>query len=133
MRMNQQADGNKTVRVLIIDDDELMTRVASAAVEALDCEIVGVAHDGKAGLDMYAQTSPDLVLLDIIMPKMSGLEALAQLGDKAYVVMLTSLDDEASIEDSMIGGAKDYLRKNMSMKDMVARLERHVQRLSKVS
>jgi DNA-binding response OmpR family regulator len=110
-----------------------MTRVASAAVEALDCEIVGVAHDGKAGLDMYAQTSPDLVLLDIIMPKMSGLEALAQLGDKAYVVMLTSLDDEASIEDSMIGGAKDYLRKNMSMKDMVARLERHVQRLSKVS
>ncbi len=131
--MDQKPSGQKPVRVLIVDDDELMLRVVKAAVEALDCEIVGEAHDGAEGLVMYQKLQPDLVLLDIVMPNMSGLEVLNKMGSNAYVVMLTSLDSDDAVEDSMIGDARDYLRKNMSVKEMVARLERHIERLSNVS
>lgn len=131
--MNEQSGGTKSVTAIIIDDDELMRRVVVAALTALECEIAGEADDGKQGLELFQTTKPDLVLLDIRMPEMDGLEALEELeklDEDAYVVMMTSMDDDESIEDAMIGGAKDYLRKNMSMKEMVARLERHVTRLS---
>jgi len=131
--MDASSGGEKRVRAIVIDDDELMRRVVKVALETLGCEIAGEASDGEAGLDLYAQTSPDLVLLDIRMPMMDGfevLQGLQKMREDAYVVMMTFLDDEASVEESMIGGAKDYLRKDMSMKDMVARLERHVTRLS---
>jgi len=123
----------KPVRAIIVDDDELMRRVVKVALETLGCEVVGEASDGEAGLDLYAQTSPDLVLLDIRMPMMDGFEVLQTLektNKDAYVVMMTFMDDKESVENSMIGGAKDYLSKDMSMKDMVARLERHVTQLS---
>lgn len=130
--MNEQ-DGRKNVRVIIIDDDELMRRVVVAALMALECEIVGEANDGVEGLKLYREMNPDLVLLDIRMPNMNGIEVLDALTEEdndPYVVMMTFLEDEDSVQDSMIGGAKDYLRKNMSMQEMVARLERHVKRLS---
>lgn len=132
--MNEQVRDNTPVKAIIIDDDELMRRVVKAALLALECEIVGEASDGAEGLELYKKTSPDLVLLDIKMPNMDGIEMLTALEDvdeNAYVVMMTAMDDEESIENSMIGGAKDYLRKNMAMQDMVARMERHVTRLSK--
>lgn len=129
--MNEQIDGGKAVSAIIIDDDELMRRVVKAAALALECEIVGEASDGAEGLELYKLVSPDLVLLDIRMPKMDGLQMLQAL-EGAYVVMMTAMDVE-SVESAMIGGAKDYLRKNMSMQDMVARLERHVTRLSAIN
>lgn len=131
--MSEQSGGTKSVTAIIIDDDDLMRRVIVAALTALECEIVGEADDGKQGLALFQATKPDLVLLDIRMPEMDGLEALKELeklDEDAYVVMMTSMDDDESIEDAMIGGAKDYLRKNMSMNEMVARLGRHVTRLS---
>ncbi|MGJ3259158.1 MAG: response regulator [Rhodospirillales bacterium] len=131
--MSEKTGGTKSVTAIIIDDDELMRRVVVAALTALNCDIVGEADDGKQGLELYRATRPDLVLLDIRMPEMDGIEALKNLQEidaNAYVVMMTFVDDEESVEDTMIGGAKDYLRKNMPMKEMVARLERHVARLS---
>ncbi len=133
--MSEKTGGTKSVTAIIIDDDELMRRVVVAALTALNCDIVGEADDGKQGLELYRATRPDLVLLDIRMPEMDGIEALKNLQEidaNAYVVMMTFVDDEESVEDTMIGGAKDYLRKNMPMKEMVARLERHVARLSQV-
>lgn len=131
--MNEQAGAGKTVRAIIVDDDELMRRVVVAALMALNCEVVGEASDGEEGIKLYRETNPDLVMLDIRMPNMNGIEVLEAFEDEEippYVVMMTFLEDEASVQDAMIGGAKDYLRKNMSMQEMVARLERHVARLS---
>lgn len=128
-----EAGAEKTVRAIIIDDDELMRRVVVAALMALNCEIVGEAGDGEEGIQLYRDTNPDLVLLDIRMPNMNGIEVLEAFEDEEpapYVVMMTFLEDEESVQDAMIGGAKDYLRKNMTMQEMVARLERHVTRLS---
>ncbi len=132
---------NKGITVIIIDDDDLMRRAVRAALSSLNCQVVGETFDGEDGLRLYEdglrlynELKPDLVLLDIRMPKMDGLEVLQKLSEAnedPYVVMMTFIDDEDSVQDCMIAGAKDYLRKDMSLKEMVARLERHVTRLSK--
>lgn len=129
--MSDEPEKKKQVRAIIVDDSELMRRVVVAALEILDCAIVGEADDGEAAIALYNEMSPDLVLLDIRMPKMNGLTALEKLQEidpTAYVVMMTAVEDEEAIEDAMIGGAKDYLRKSMAMNEMVNRLERHVNR-----
>jgi len=131
--MDGSSGVGKPVRAIVIDDDELMRRIVTSALETLGCEIVGEADDGEAGLELFAQTAPDLVLLDIRMPMMDGFEALRELqqrNENAYVVMMTFMDDEASAAGSMNGGAKDLLRKDMPMQEMLARLGQHVTRLS---
>lgn len=121
------------VTAVIIDDDELMRRAVRAALLALECDILGEASDGDEGLEMVRDKKPDLILLDIRMPRVDGTEVIQTMsdaGDNAYVVMLTHVSDGDAVEDCMIAGAKDFLRKDMPLKEMAERLERHVTRLS---
>ena len=130
--MSDSNDVKKTVTAIVVDDDELIRRAVRAALISLDCEVVGETYDGEEALELYSETKPDIVLLDIRMPKMDGLEVLTKLtevDEDAYVVMMTFMDDDDLVEDCMIAGAKDYLRKDMSLKDMIARIERHVLRI----
>lgn len=134
--MSDTSDVKKAVTAIVVDDDELMRRAVRAALISLDCEVVGETYDGEEALDLYRETKPDLVLLDIRMPKMDGLEVLTKLsetGEDAYVVMMTFMDDDDLVEDCMIAGAKDYLRKDMSLKEMINRIERHVLRIQKTA
>jgi len=134
--MSDSTEAKKPVTAIIVDDDELMRRAVRASLMSLDCEVVGETYDGDEALVLYSETKPDLVLLDIRMPKMDGLEVLTKLsesGEDAYVVMMTFMDDDDLVEDCMIAGAKDFLRKDMSVKDMIARIERHVLRIRRMA
>jgi len=134
--MSDSNDVKKTVTAIVVDDDELIRRAVRAALISLDCEVVDETYDGEVVLELYSETKPDIVLLDIRMPKMDGLEVLTKLtevDEDAYVVMMTFMDDDDLVEDCMIAGAKDYLRKDMSLKDMIARIERHVLRIQKTA
>jgi DNA-binding NarL/FixJ family response regulator len=114
--MSDSNDVKKTVTAIVVDDDELMRRAVRAALISLDCKVVGETYDGEEAHELYSETKPDLVLLDIRMPKMDGLEVLTKLtevDEDAYVVMMTFMDDDDLVEDCMIAGAKDYLRKDM--------------------
>lgn len=120
---------------VIVDDDDLMRRIIQVALQGIDCELLGEAEDGVEGVAMVRDLKPDLILVDIRMPNLNGFETLKQIkadDPDAYVVMLTALEDEDAIEECMINGARDYLKKNMPMQDMVARLQRHADRLRKV-
>ena len=131
--MSEHAHAHEETTVIIIDDDDLMRRAVRAALSSFNCVVVGETFDGEDGLKLYEEMKPDLVLLDIRMPKMDGLEALkkiSELNKDAYVVMMTFMDDDSLVQECMIAGAKDYLRKEMPLKEMVARLERHINRLS---
>ncbi len=104
------------VKVLIVDDDDYMVRLYRRLFEYEDF-VVFVAQDGQAAIELVNELQPNLIMLDIMMPVMNGLEALeilkgAKLTKEIPIVMLTNLNDAANIEKAKALGADDYLLKS---------------------
>ncbi len=111
------------IRVLVVDDQELFRRglVMLLTVED-DIEVVGEASDGDAATEQAAAVLPDVVLLDVRMPKRSGIEACAtikQVAPSTNIIMLTMSDEEVDLYDAIKSGASGYLLKDASI-DQVA-------------
>lgn len=96
---------------LIIVDDSAVVRTGLRALLALDprIEIVAEAEDGDQALSAVAEHRPDVVLLDVRMPRRDGLSVVAEIADQARVVMLTFTDDEPVIHRAIQDGAVGYL------------------------
>jgi len=117
------------IRVVVVDDQELFRRglVMLLSVED-DIEVAGEASDGDAATDLAAATVPDVVLLDVRMPRRSGIEACAAIKEVApnvKIIMLTMSDDEDDLYDAIKSGASGYLLKDASI-DQVAQAIRLV-------
>ena len=101
-------------RLLIVDDALLMRRLIwDVALEA-GWEVVGEAKDGREGVSLFALLRPDLVTMDVVMPEMSGLEALQKikaLDPAANVVMVTALDQKQTVSEAIRDGALDFIVK----------------------
>ncbi len=112
------------MKVLLVDDEALAReRLRRLLAELPDCEICGEAADGRAALDSYAQMQPDVVLLDIRMPGMDGLEAarhLAGLADPPAVIFTTAFGDHAL--EAFEACAVDYLLKPIRAERLAAAL-----------
>jgi len=105
------------MRVLVADDHSLFRDGIISLLEAAGFEVVGQAGDGQAAVEAALRLRPDLVLLDITMPQMSGLEALRLIKrelPETQVVMLTVSDDNADLFEALESGALGYLSKNLS-------------------
>lgn len=123
--------GNQ-VRVLVVEDESIMRSIIGYALKELGCDVVGEALDGEQALELFVQMKPDLVLLDIHLPRRDGIEVLRKMREAqrdAYIVMLTAMSDEGTIEDCLLAGARDYLRKDRPSEELASRLTRHVNRL----
>ena len=107
-----------STRILIVDDQRLMREGLRTLLELEpDFDVVGEAGDGAAGLEAYAASTPDIVLMDIRMPGMDGVEAtrrLRALHPGARVIILTTFDDEAYVFEGLRAGAQGYLLKDLS-------------------
>ena len=117
-------------RVLVVDDDYMVARVHSAFVERVPgCTVVGSASDGAGALRLVRELLPDVVLLDVYMPDMTGLEVLQELrsstGPEADVdvLMVTAADDAESVRRALRGGVGGYLIKPFHAEDLRRRLE----------
>lgn len=105
------------MRVLIADDHSLFRDGITSLLEAAGSEVVGQVGDGQAAVEAALRLRPDLILLDINMPKMSGLEALRLIKKKLpemQVVMLTVSDDDADLFEAIKSGAHGYLSKSLN-------------------
>lgn len=113
-------------RVLVVDDDFLVAKVHTRFVEQVEgFAVVGVAHGGEEALQLAADVRPDLVLLDIHLPDLSGLEVLRRLraeGIDAEVLMVTAERDAEAVQHARVGGAAGYLVKPFTREDLRARL-----------
>ncbi|GAA2547202.1 response regulator [Pseudonocardia hydrocarbonoxydans] len=121
------------MRVLVVDDDFMVARVHSAYVARIPgCAVVGVAHTGADALRLAAELRPDLVLLDVYLPDVSGLEVLRLLrtgsADDPFVLMITAADDSVTVTGALHGGAAHYLVKPFD----AAVLAQHVERIGRV-
>lgn len=112
-----------TIRVLIVDDQMLVRQGISSLLGLSDeVEVCGLASDGSELLPAIHQYSPDVVLLDMRMPKVNGIEALRQLheaGQMTPVIILTTFDDHHLLIEGMQLGAKGYLLKDVSLEQLV--------------
>ena len=98
------------IRVMIVDDNPVIRRgVAALLGEAEDLRLVGEAADGREAIRVAGETKPDVVLLDVRMPVMDGVEAAGQLSERARVMMLTYTDEQERVVAAIRAGAAGYL------------------------
>ena len=106
------------IRILIVDDQRLMREGLRTLLELeSDLAIAAEAEDGQAALEQYEATHPAVVLMDIRMPRLDGVEAtrrLCQRWPEARVIILTTFDDDAYVFDGLRAGALGYLLKDVS-------------------
>ncbi len=112
-----------TVSVCLVDDQTLVRQGIRSLLELSDdIRIVGEAADGAQALELIPQTKPDVVLLDMRMPGMSGLDVLTALAAKGAVpptIILTTFDDDQLVLAGLKAGARGYLLKDVSLEQLV--------------
>ncbi|MBW5483916.1 response regulator [Streptomyces bambusae] len=112
------------VRVLLVDDQELIRAALKMVItDAPDLELVGEAETGAEAVRLTRELQPDVVVMDIRMPVMDGIEAtrrIAESGSSAHVVALTTFDDDEYVYGALRAGAAGFLLKDMALDDILA-------------
>ena len=120
-------DENKTPTVLVVDDNQQNLELLQAYLEDMDCETVP-AHDGMEALEIISNRPPDLILLDVMMPKMSGFEVCKRIKNDPKtsnipVIMVTALNEFGDIERGIDSGTDDFLSKPVNKLELVTRVK----------
>ncbi len=113
--------------VLIVDDAEFMRTMLKDIVQSMDWTVAGEAADGAEAVAMFADTRPDLVLLDITMPNLDGTEALRRIlavDPQAQVVMISALGQKDQVLEAIKTGARDFIIKPLDHDRVVQTLSR---------
>lgn len=116
-----------TDKILIADDNEANCELLQAYLQDVPCEIQ-LAVDGQDTLDKVASFQPDLILLDVMMPRLSGFEVCKKLKDdpatsRVMVLMVTALNESGDIERAVAAGTDDFLSKPVNRVELVKRVE----------
>jgi CheY-like chemotaxis protein len=107
--------------ILLVDDESHIRKFISLLLRHLGIAKIFEAKNGKEALEVYQRESPDLVMLDVNMPVMDGIEtlrSLKQLNPDAVIVMLTSLANRQTIDEAVALGAANYIRKDAPPEDI---------------
>ena len=101
-------------RILVVDDAAFMRMMIKDILTKNGYNVVGEAENGAKAVEKYAETKPDLVLMDITMPEMDGIQALKKIKEadpKATVIMCSAMGQQAMVIESIQSGAKDFIVK----------------------
>jgi len=122
-----EKEQEKTPTVLVVDDDPPSLELLQAYLEDMDCETVP-AQDGPDALEIIAKEPPDLILLDVMMPKMSGFEVCKRIKKDPKtsdipVIMVTALNEFGDIERGIDSGTDDFISKPVNKLELVTRVK----------
>lgn len=114
-------------KILIADDNPANCELIEACLAGVDCD-TEIAVDGQDTLDKVAEFQPDLILLDVMMPKLSGFEVCKQIKEdpatsRIMVLMVTALNELGDIERAVTAGTDDFLSKPVNKVELVKRVE----------
>lgn len=118
-------------RILLVEDDPKLSKFIASEL-SLEGYQVTIAHNGMDGLTMARDTQPDLVILDWMLPEMSGLDICTRLrktGVKVPIIMLTAKDEILDRVTGLNAGADDYLIKPFSIEELLARVKARMRRM----
>jgi len=114
----------KTVRVLICDDQDVVREGMQAILKtATEVKVVGMARDGAEALELVPDVQPDVVLMDLKMPVMNGIQATREIRNRhpeVYVLVLTTYDADEWVFDAIRSGASGYLLKDTPRQKLIA-------------
>jgi CheY-like chemotaxis protein len=113
--------------ILVVDDNQQNLELIQAYLEDLDCETLA-AYDGVEALETVAENKPDLVLLDVMMPKMSGFEVCRRLKsnpdtEDIPIIMVTALNEFGDIERGIDSGTDDFVSKPVNRLELLTRVK----------
>jgi DNA-binding NarL/FixJ family response regulator len=113
------------IKIVLVDDQTLFVESLRTVLETRsdDLQVVGVASDGRQAVEVVAETDPDIVLMDVRMPGMNGVESTRLIKEhypKTRVLMLTTFDDDQYVIEALRLGAVGYLLKNMPPSELIS-------------
>ena len=106
--------GKRSLRLLIVDDSNIMRRRIERSQQFEELEVVGTAANGIEALEIFHKTNPDMVTMDLTMPQMDGIECiskLVQLKPAVRILVISALADKATAVEAMERGANGFLNK----------------------
>ncbi len=106
--------GKRTLKLMIVDDSNIMRRRIERSQQFEELKLVGTAADGEQALELFKRTDPDLVTMDITMPRMDGIECIARLvalKPAIRILVVSALADKATAVEAMERGANGFLNK----------------------
>lgn len=116
-----------TISLMVVDDQTLVREgIKSLLALSDDVEVIAEASDGQQALDKLSKCAPDVVLMDIQMPVLTGIEAvkhIAQLNNPPPIIMLTTFDDHQLVLEAIQAGANGYLLKDVSLETLVSGIQ----------
>ena len=110
----QDTGARRTVKLLIVDDSNIVRRRIERSQQFDDLEVVGTAANGLEALELARRTDPDLVTMDLTMPQMDGIECITQLVQmkpEVRILVISALADKATAVEAMERGANGFLNK----------------------
>ena len=113
------------VRILVADDADFMYEMLENLIDKNRFEVVGYAGDGEEAVKKFKELTPDLVTMDILMPRMNGIKSIKEIrrmNPKARVLVISALSDPDLVKEAMAAGASDYITKPFSVSDLKARI-----------
>lgn len=117
-----------TIRVMLVDDHDMVRKGLRVLLETFpEVEIVGEAGDGQHAVDLCRHVNPDVILMDMIMPRLGGIEATEKLSvtcPNAKVIALTSYENDENVQRALKAGAIAYLMKNVSGDELANAIRR---------
>ena len=114
-------------KIIIVDDNDLIRTLLRGILRAEECEIIGEARNGTLALELIEKSKPDIVLLDVLMPEMDGLETLQNIKQQypeIIVVMITGSPSKDNVKESIEGGASGFIVKPFNSAKVIETLKR---------
>ena len=126
-RKKAEIDRVKTPTVLVVDDNQENLELLQAYLEDMDCRTVP-ASDGLQAMEIVADSAPDLILLDVMMPKMSGFEVCKRIKNDPKtsdipIIMVTALNEFGDIEHGIDSGTDDFISKPVNKLELLTRVK----------
>jgi len=114
-KVNSKApSGKRSLKLMIVDDSNIMRRRIERSQQFEELELVGTAADGQEAIEMFKRTDPDVVTMDLTMPRMDGIECIGRLvamKPAIRILVISALADKATAVEAMEKGANGFLNK----------------------
>ena len=118
------------IRILVADDADFMYEMLENLIDKNRFEVVGYAADGEEAVRKFKELTPDLITMDILMPRMNGIRSIKEIrrvNPRARILVISALSDPDLIKEAMGAGASDYITKPFSVSDLKARISKVIE------